>query len=113
MLDIGYLTPFIVLVVFLLVEVLKKTCIKTNKLKTWIPIASAILGAAIGVILYCIDTEWMMYSNNIISAIANGGFSGLAATGCNQIYKQYKKFRMELPEDNTIDENINDNNNDA
>ena len=43
---------------------------------------------------------------NVWIAILIGGASGLSATGCNQIFKQLKKFGIEVKEveDNDQDE---------
>lgn len=33
-----------------------------------------------------------MACSNVLEAIAMGGLSGFAATGCNQLYKKYSRY---------------------
>lgn len=113
MVEVGYLSPFIIIVIYLLAEIYKKIFKNKPKYKTWLPIVCAVLGGLIGILIYKLYPQGIMqYADNAISAIANGAFSGLAATGCNQIYKQIKKFKLELFEEED-DETSNSNSNDG
>ena len=91
------LTPFIVIVIYILVEVAKLAFFrgKLKPYKAFIPIFSAILGAIIAAVLYY-TVPGAIEESTIVSAIGNGAFSGFAATGCNQVFKQLMKFRNEL-----------------
>ena len=54
----------------------------------WLPVISGIAGGVLGIVgLYTMPD---FPSEDIITAIAVGIISGLAATGVNQIYKQLK-----------------------
>ena len=95
MLEYMSLTPFIVMTIYILVEILKITVLKKRpKYKAALPIVCAVLGSMIAVALFYLVPD-AIEANNVISAISNGAFSGFATTGCNQIYKQMKKFRDE------------------
>ncbi len=60
----------------------------------WIPSTMGIAGAVLGVIAYF--TKMPEFADfHIITAIAVGVVSGLAATGVNQIFKQAEKFKGE------------------
>lgn len=108
MLEIGYLSPFIVIITYLIAEVYKRVFKNKPKYKTWLPILCAVIGGIVGFIIYKFYPQGIaMYADNVLGAISNGAFSGLAATGCNQIYKQIKKFKMELFEDESTDDYSN------
>lgn len=114
MVDVGYLSPFIIIVVYIVAEIYKRIFTKKTAYKNWLPIICAVLGGVIGYLIYRFYPQGIVqYADNAIGAIGNGAFSGLAATGCNQIYKQIKKFKLELfePEDETTytDDSSNDN----
>lgn len=94
MLDVQTLTPFIVIVVYIIAEFLKVTVIKTDKMKKLLPIICAVIGAIISVIVYKFYPQGTN-ATNYVDAFTSGAFSGIATTGCNQIYKQIKKFRTE------------------
>ena len=65
----------------------------TNLDNKWLPVICGVLGGILGVVgLYWIP-EYP--AQDIITAIAVGIMSGLAATGVNQVYKQ---FSGEKPE---------------
>lgn len=88
--------PAIVAVVFLLIEVYKKLIAKgREKYLTFIPIIAGVLGMAFGVIFFFAFPS-IMGTTNLAYAIILGLFSGLSATGCNQIFKQLKKFGVEV-----------------
>ena len=61
----------------------------TNLDNKWLPVICGVLGGILGVVgLYWIP-EYP--AQDIITAIAVGIMSGLAATGVNQVYKQLTK----------------------
>lgn len=94
MLEIQALTPFTVIVVYLIAELLKATILKDDKSKKMLPVICAVLGAVISLAVYQFYPQGSS-STNYIDAFTNGAFSGIATTGCNQVYKQIKKFRTE------------------
>lgn len=53
-----------------------------------IPILSAVLGGALGVLIYLTEPEMIFGVENAWIALGLGIFSGLSATGTNQIIKQ-------------------------
>lgn len=119
MVDVGYLSPFIIIVIYIIAEIYKRVFAKKAVYKNWLPIICAVIGGIMGFLIYKFYPQGIVqYADNAIGAIGNGAFSGLAATGCNQIYKQIKKFKLELfePEDDTTtysDNSNNDTNGDA
>lgn len=65
--------------------------VKTSPLNDkYIPVLCGACGAVLGVVAYLIGMPDFP-ANDIITAVAVGIVSGLAATGANQIYKQLKK----------------------
>ena len=65
----------------------------TNLDNKWLPVICGVLGGILGVVgLYWIP-EYP--AQDIISAIAVGIMSGLAATGVNQVYKQLSGEKTE------------------
>ncbi len=65
--------------------------VKTTKLDNkFVPVIAGLLGGILGVVGYMIQMPDFP-ANDILTAIAVGIVSGLAATGVNQIGKQMKK----------------------
>ena len=63
--------------------------IKATKLDNkWIPVISGTVGGILGVVGFYVMPDFP--SSDILTAVAVGIVSGLAATGINQIYKQLK-----------------------
>ena len=60
------------------------------KLDKWIPVICGVLGAILGVVIYLTIPNFIP-AENWAAAVAIGIISGFAATGINQIYKQFKK----------------------
>lgn len=89
--------PFIILVVYFATWAIKKWVFTTDETRKNLPPVAAAIGCAISLLIYFRAPELAMF-NNIIDAATQGMASGLAAVGCNQIYKQYKKFK-------TLDDN--------
>ena len=74
----------ITVICYLVAQAVKATSLD-NK---WIPIISGTVGGIFGVIGLYVMPDFP--SNDILTAVAVGIVSGLAATGINQIYKQLK-----------------------
>ena len=88
--------PAIMAIVFLLMEVYKKWIAKDKeKWISIIPIISGVLGILLGVIFYFAVPN-IMLANSVWVAMLIGLCSGLSATGCNQIFKQFKKMGIEV-----------------
>jgi hypothetical protein len=87
--DIGNLgiaaIPVITVIVFLAVEAVKATPLD-NK---WMPVIAGGFGGILGVVAMYVMPEYP--GKDILTAIAIGIESGLAATGAHQIYKQLTK----------------------
>ena len=92
--------PFIILTVYLIVWFLKRLILKTDKQRQSLPPIAMILGGTIAVLLYYFMPNTTEFTN-IIEAVTTGMGSGLAAVGCNQIYKQFRKFRTVTDEEVT------------
>ena len=82
--------PTIAAVVYWVVNLIKYTTKYNEKLLTFVPLISAVLGVACGVIAFFAIPD-IMPTDNIFVAVVLGGASGLTATGFNQIIKQLKK----------------------
>lgn len=88
-----HVIPVVVVGAYIIAEILKKIALKTDEQRTMLPVICGIIGAACGIGLYYIyPTALDAATSSAIGAIADGAFSGVLATGCNQIYKQVKKF---------------------
>lgn len=88
-----HVIPLIVAFAYIIAEVLKKFILKTDNQKTMLPIICGCLGGISGLIIfYTCPTYLDPSTTGVLNAIADGAFSGIMATGCNQIYKQIKKF---------------------
>ena len=61
----------------------------TNINDKWIPVICAVMGGILGVVGKFVMPEFP--AEDIMTAIAVGVSSGLAATGANQVYKQLTK----------------------
>lgn len=83
--------PGLVIIIYVIVEILKKTILKTDKSRKHIPLISCIAGIIVGIVIFCIWPD-VLYCSNVLEAIAMGGLSGFAATGCNQLYKKYSRY---------------------
>lgn len=88
--------PVIVTLVFVLMEIYKKFIAKDNEvLIRIIPVIAGVLGIVFGIIcFYCVPE--IISASNIWTAMLVGGASGLSATGCNQIFKQLKKYGIDV-----------------
>ena len=74
--------PVITVICFLIAEAVKATSLG-NK---WLPIICGICGGALGVVALKVMPEFPAV--DVLTAIAIGIVSGLAATGAHQVYKQ-------------------------
>lgn len=88
-----HVIPVVVVGSYIIAEILKKIVLKTDEKRTMLPVICGVIGAVCGIGLYyvypaALDTA----TNSAIGAVADGAFSGILATGCNQIYKQVKRF---------------------
>ena len=77
--------PAIVVISYMITETFKMFI--NNK---YLPIVAGISGGVLGVISFVLQID-IMPATDIVSALAIGIISGLAATGSNQIIKQIKK----------------------
>lgn len=77
--------PVITVICFLVAEAVKATPLD-NK---WLPIICGVVGGILGVVAMYVMTEFP--SNDVLTSIAIGIVSGLAATGAHQVYKQLTK----------------------
>lgn len=73
----------ITVICLLVAQIIKSTSLD-NK---WLPSICGIIGGALGVVCLFAAPE-IMPAEDVISAIAVGVVSGLAATGAHQVYKQ-------------------------
>lgn len=87
---VGVSVPAIAAVVYFVVELIKYTTNKSEKVLRLIPLLAAVFGLICGLIcFYAIPS--IMPTDNLVVALVIGGASGLTATGFNQIIKQTRK----------------------
>ena len=86
--------PAIVVISYMITEMFK---ILINK--KYLPIVAGISGGCLGVLSFVLKID-IMPANDIITALAIGIISGLAATGGDQIIKQIKEEGEEKNEIN-------------
>jgi hypothetical protein len=79
--------PVIATIVYWTVNLIKYATNNNEKFKRLIPLISAGLGTALGIICFYSIPD-IIPASNVLVAIISGGASGLSATGCNQIIKQ-------------------------
>lgn len=72
----------ITVICYLIAQAIKATPLDSK----WLPVICGIAGGALGAAGLYVMPDYP--ASNIVSAIAVGVVSGLAATGANQIYKQ-------------------------
>lgn len=72
----------ITVICYLVAQVIKATALN-NK---WLPILCGATGAVLGVVGLYVMPEFP--AGDVVTAVAVGIVSGLAATGANQVYKQ-------------------------
>lgn len=76
--------PAIVVISYMITETFKMFINKK-----YLPIVAGISGGVLGVLSFVLQID-IMQATDVISALAIGIISGLAATGSNQILKQLK-----------------------
>lgn len=76
----------ITIICYLIAEAIKATALD-NK---WLPVICGALGGVLGVVALYVSPN-IIPATDILTAIAIGIVSGLAATGANQVYKQFSE----------------------
>ena len=82
--------PAIVIVVYFIIEIIKKCVGNNEKFKRFIPLIATAIGVVCGVVCF-FALPSIIPASNVVVAIVIGGASGLTATGTNQIIKQLGK----------------------
>lgn len=90
--DFNNVLPGLVVIIYILVEIVKRIFIKKDSQRKHIPLIAACLGVTAAILLFYLQPD-IMNCSNVLEAIAVGGLSGLGATGGNQLYKQYSKYQ--------------------
>ena len=90
--DFSTTTLSIMILVYACAEIMKHFL--SDKNKNIIPAVCIIIGIFISVSMY-LRFPGIIAVDNISDAIVCGGLSGIAATGCNQIWKQFQKFNLD------------------
>ena len=89
--DFNFVTPGITIFIYFVAEFLKKLVLKDDKQKRWLPFICAMLGIVIAIAIYFFYPKGSM-ATNVIEAFATGALSGFAATGFNQLFKQFARY---------------------
>lgn len=88
--NIGIMGVAAITVICYLIAMLVKATAINNK---WIPIICGVAGSLLGIASLYIMPDFP--AEDVITALAVGATSGLAATGANQVFKQLKKTGSE------------------
>jgi len=103
--DLGFIAfPAIVVISYLAGATLK--AINQETLDKFIPVICGFIGGALGVIVFNTIPGYIP-ADNWLQALAIGIVSGFAATGVNQVYKQFTQeeyVEKETEEDLPLDE---------
>ena len=83
--------PIIIFAVYFIIWLLKKFVFKTNESRKNLPPIAGATGVAIALAFYFFAPQEIGF-DSIVDAATQGAASGFAAVGCNQVYKQWKKF---------------------
>ena len=82
----------VLIIVYLLMEVVKKFILKKNdERRDAIPLIALLAGSFIALLIYYVWPE-MSPNTNPLTAFASGAVSGSASTGSNRIYKYIMRF---------------------
>lgn len=93
--DFGIAGVAVITVIAYLVGMIAKSISQLDN--KWVPVICAATGGILGVIaLYTMET---FPATDLLSAVAVGIVSGLAATGVNQTVKQLKENKTEVTQD--------------
>lgn len=84
--NIGSMSVAAITVICYLGALIVKATSINNK---WIPVFCGVIGAVLGVVSLYVMPDFP--ANDIVTALAVGVTSGLAATGADQVYKQMTK----------------------
>ena len=84
--DFGIASVAAITVICLLVAQGVKATSLDNK---WLPVLCGVVGGVLGVVGMYVMPDFP--ANDVITSVAVGIVSGLAATGANQVYKQLKQ----------------------
>jgi cobalamin synthase len=87
---IGASVPVIATAVYFVIELIKYTTNYSERVKRFLPLASAVIGVLFGLICFYFVPD-IIPTENVVVAIVIGAASGLTATGFNQIIKQSRK----------------------
>lgn len=98
--DFGIATVAVITALVYVVGLIWKTTPLDNK---WIPALCGVSGIILGIVAFLIGVPDFP-AKDVLTAAAVGAVSGLAATGVNQIFKQFSKS----DKDDTTDEDIMD-----
>ena len=98
--------PVIMAIVYALMAVYKNYIANGKEsLIRFIPLIGGTLGVILGIVFYYAIPE-LIVASNVVTAILVGCASGLSATGCDQILKQFAKYGIKVKdksEDNADD----------
>lgn len=83
--------PAIVIIVYYLAELFKIIFANKPNINKYIPTLCGGIGMILGIICFYLFPESIKSAENAFAAAAIGLFSGLSATGVNQILKQLLK----------------------
>lgn len=85
----------IVVFTYIIIELIKRYIVKTDKQTNYLPVVSILTGIIIAVIVFFFDKTASMgifVGDNLLTAILTGAGSGLIATGGNQVFKKINKL---------------------
>lgn len=81
--------PIIVISCYVIGEIYKFIFRNKDETYKFIPVLSAAVGGALGILIFYTAPEMIFDADNVWTALSVGLVSGLSATGTNQIVKQF------------------------
>lgn len=82
--------PTVMTCIYAIIAAISKATGENEKFKRFIPLIAMGIGCLIGLLAYYFMPD-MIVAENAVASMVVGGMSGLAATGGDQIIKQFKK----------------------
>lgn len=83
----------LVIIIYTIMEFFKKLYANRHEvILSALPEIAAVTGGVICCVIHAVYPD-ILHVSDMVNAFAIGAVSGFAATGSNQAYKQYKKFK--------------------
>ena len=85
-----FFVPMISIFCFLIIEIIKRKLKIPDKVKSWYPLISGVIGGVLGLIIACFEPNNIFF-DSYPGAILIGLIGGLAATGGNEVIERFRQ----------------------